>query len=107
LSALLNPQLPHLPLDLRSRLSHRVVADHTLRLPSCRFHGASTSKISSQIESSKKPSKTMRSQGLKIWLRGQDLNLRPSGYEPDARTWMPASAIATDQFLLESYPVAD
>jgi hypothetical protein len=57
----------------RSQLSHYVArnpVDLTRRLSSCRFHGASTSEITSQIGNSKKPSKTMRSQGLKTWLRG-------------------------------------
>jgi hypothetical protein len=31
----------------------------------------------------KKAPGTFLSSGLLIWLRGQDLNLRPSGYEPD------------------------
>jgi hypothetical protein len=62
-----------LAIDLRSQLSHRApsaIADFTLRLSSCRFHGASTSEISRQIGNSKKPLKTMRSQGLEAWLRG-------------------------------------
>jgi hypothetical protein len=69
-------------------LSHRApsaLADFTLRLSACRFHSASTSEISDQVQSSKKPSKTMRFQGLDVWLRGQDLNLRPSGYEGEGR----------------------
>jgi hypothetical protein len=45
-------------------------ADFTLRLSSCRFHGASTSEISSRIGNSKKPSKTSCFQGLVDWLRG-------------------------------------
>jgi hypothetical protein len=40
-------------------------------------------KFRSQIGNSKKPSKTKRFQGLAVWLRGQDLNSRPSGYEGD------------------------
>jgi hypothetical protein len=44
-------------------------------ISSCRFHDASTNEISSQNTGSKKPSKTMRFQGLDAWLRGQDLNL--------------------------------
>jgi len=59
-------------------LSHYVAprtVDFTLPLSSCRFHDASTNEISSQNMGSKKPSKTMRFQGLDVWLRGQDLNL--------------------------------
>jgi hypothetical protein len=59
--------------ELRSQLSHRspsALADFALRLSSCRFHGASTSEVSSQIGKSKKPSKTGRFQGLDVWLRG-------------------------------------
>jgi hypothetical protein len=33
----------------------------------------------------KKPAKLLTKRAL-FWLRGQDLNLRPSGYEPDALT---------------------
>jgi hypothetical protein len=42
----------------------------TLFFSACRFHGASTNQISCQFRDSKKPLKTMRSQGLKTWLRG-------------------------------------
>ncbi len=58
---------------LRSQLSHYVAPDPvdlTLRLSSCRFHDASTNEISNQNPSSKKPSKTIRFQGLDVWLRG-------------------------------------
>jgi hypothetical protein len=54
-------------------LSHYIVANpagFTLRLSSCRFHDASTNDISGSNSASKKPSKTMRFQGLKTWLRG-------------------------------------
>jgi hypothetical protein len=53
--------------DLRSQLSHYAApgtVDFTLPLSSCRFHDASTNEISSQNTDSKKPSKTMRFQGL-------------------------------------------
>ena len=36
-----------------------------------------------EINIRKKPLKTLGFQGLLIWLRGLDLNQRPSGYEPD------------------------
>ena len=40
-------------------------------IPRCEFpRAASTDEISNQIWSSKKPSKTMRFQGLVVWLRG-------------------------------------
>jgi hypothetical protein len=62
----------------QSQLSHYIAdnpADFTLRLSSCRFQDASTNDISDSNSGSKKPSKTMRFQGLVVWLRGQDLNL--------------------------------
>ena len=42
----------------------------SLRLSSCRFHDASTNEISDRNPGSNKPSKTMRFQGLVVWLRG-------------------------------------
>jgi hypothetical protein len=46
------------------------LADFTLGLCGRRFHGASsTREISNHIGNSKKPSKTVRSQGFKTWLR--------------------------------------
>jgi hypothetical protein len=45
-------------------------AGFTLRLSSWRFHDASTNDISGFNSGSKKPSKTMRFQGLVDWLRG-------------------------------------
>ena len=62
-----------LPKRPRSQLSHFITANpagFTLRLSSCRFHDASTNDISGYNSGSKKPSKTMRFQGLKTWLRG-------------------------------------
>jgi hypothetical protein len=57
-------------ITIESSHTPSALADFTLRLSSCRFHGASTSEISRQMGSRKKPLKTMRSQGLKTWLRG-------------------------------------
>jgi len=62
----------------RSQLSHYIAANPAgfmLRLSSCSFHDASTNEILGSNSDSKKPSKTMRFQGLDVWLRGQDLNL--------------------------------
>ena len=67
----------------QARAAHCAIAVSRLRLSSRHFHNASTTEISSQIGNSKKPSKMKRFQWLAVWLRGQDLNSRHSGYEGD------------------------
>lgn len=54
----------------RSQLCRLYAATFLLPLPR-----ASTNDISGSSSGSKKPSKTMRFQGLKTLLRGEDLNL--------------------------------
>jgi hypothetical protein len=41
--------------------------------------------LEAELEANEKPLKAIRFQRLVGWLRGQDLNLRPSDYEPDHR----------------------
>jgi hypothetical protein len=56
------------PITIESNIAANP-AGFTLRLSSCRFHDASTNDISGFNSGSKKPSKTMRFQWLKTWLR--------------------------------------
>ena len=43
----------------------------------------SAADIGNMVGKKKKPLRLVSVRAWKVWLRGQDLNLRPSGYEPD------------------------